>query len=170
MTEPKHPNATKNAGSREPVPERASPYPLSRLAPKFDLVNAAREIADADARLSETTHGKLAVILEQVRFLQAQAQAIVEEARASRDLHRAECKFKRVPGRTYHLYRRPNGALYFSMLSPAEWGGSPPHSFEGSFRLEADMTYTPEERVAARDRDRDAIAAGRLLAANFDER
>lgn len=146
------------------MPERASPYPLSRLAPRFDLVDAAREIAEADRQLGAITHAKLAVILEQVRALQAQARAIVEEARASRDLHRAECRFKRVPGRTYHLYRRANGSLYFSMLSPDEWGGAPPHAFEGSFRLEDDMTYTPAGRVAQRDADDAAVAGAKLLA------
>jgi hypothetical protein len=43
----------------------------------------------------------------------------------------------------YHLYRDGNGSLYFSMLSPEEWGGNPPHGFEGSYRVEVDMSFTP---------------------------
>jgi hypothetical protein len=28
------------------------------------------------------------------------------------------------------------------MLAPEDWAGAPPHAFEGSYRLEADQTYT----------------------------
>ena len=48
----------------------------------------------------------------------------------------------------------PVGSLYFSMLSPAEWGGRAPHPFEGSYRLEADMSWTPAEEIAERDASR----------------
>ena len=36
-----------------------------------------------------------------------------------------------------------NGERYFSMLSPEDWRGAPPHRFEGSYALEADMRWTP---------------------------
>jgi hypothetical protein len=53
----------------------------------------------------------------------------------------------------YHLYKRPNGERYFSLLSPEDWGGQPPHAFEGTFRLEADMRFTPAPEVQARERE-----------------
>ncbi len=46
------------------------------------------------------------------------------------------------------------------MLSPEEWGGSPPHAFEGSYRLEVDMTWTPADEAEARDAE---AQPGRLL-------
>ena len=137
-------------GSRHEGPEHASPYPLSRLAPRFDLVDAAREIQHADTLLGAVVGNKLSLIAEQIRALQAQARAIVEEARESGDLHRVECRFQKSAGGVYHLYRRPDRTRYFSLLSLDDWGGSPPHAFEGSFRLEADMSFTPLERVAER--------------------
>jgi hypothetical protein len=125
------------------VPDRASPYPVSRLAPAFTLVDVAREIEDADRMLGAVVGGQLDVIAEQIRALQEKARTILDGAKRAADLHRAACNFRKRPGSTYHLYRRPNGEAYFSMLSPEEWGGSPPHAYEGSFRLEVDMSWTP---------------------------
>jgi len=124
------------------VADRASPYPVSRLAPRFDLVDVAREIQDADRLLSTVVGGQLDLIAEQIRRLQVEAQVLLERAKVSAEIHRAACHFKKKSGATYHLYRREGGAPYLSMLSPEEWGGSPPHPFEGSYRLELDMSFT----------------------------
>ena len=58
-------------------------------------------------------------------------------------LHRARCNFQKRVGHTYHLYERPDGSSYFSMLHPDDWNGRAPHPFVGSFRLEPDMSWTP---------------------------
>lgn len=128
-----------------------SPYPLSRLSAPHDLVDVAREIQEADKTLGGVTVAKLRTIAEQIRALQAQAARVLEEARQSSDLHRASCAFKRRPGHVYHLYRkREVGSLYWSMLSPEEWG-TPPDEFQGSYRLEVDMSWTPVEQIEQRD-------------------
>ena len=126
----------------------ASPYPLSRLAPPHDLLDVAREIQKADAMLGAVVSGKLQVIAEQIRALQDQARAILGAAHRDGELHRARCAFKKRPGAVYHLYRRAEGATYLSMLSPEDWSGKPPHAFEGSFRLEADLSWTPAAPAA----------------------
>jgi hypothetical protein len=142
--------------SDEPTPSRAMTYPTSRLGAKIELVDLAREIEKADATLGVVVGGKLDVIREQMRALQEQARRLLEEAREASRLHRATCNFRKIPGNVYHLYRRESGELYFSMLSPEDWRGSPPHAFEGSYRLEADQSFSrlgagPErERVDAR--------------------
>lgn len=127
----------------KPPSDSASPYPVSRIAPAFDLVDVAREIQEADRVTSAVVGGQLDVIAEQIRALQEKARAILDQARRTAELHRASCNFKKRPGAIYHLYRRPNGEAYFSMLSPADWGNAPPHPFEGSFRLEIDASFTP---------------------------
>ncbi|MFT3774106.1 MAG: DUF2452 domain-containing protein [Minicystis sp.] len=121
---------------------RAAPYPMSRLAPRFDLVDMAAEIQRADATVSMVAGGKLDVIRKQILALQEQARGILEEADRAARLHRARCNFPKRPGHVYHLYRRGEDDLYFSMLSPDDWGGSPPHPYEGSYRLENDQTFT----------------------------
>lgn len=122
-------------------PERASPYPVSRLAPVISLVDVAREIQAADAILSVKMTAELAIIADQIKALQERARTALAEAEESARLHRATCNFKKRPGHVYHLYRRDSGALYFSMLSPEDWGGRCPDTFEASYRLEIDMSF-----------------------------
>lgn len=121
---------------------REATYPMSRLAPRFDLVDLASEIARADQTLSMLASAKLDQIRDQIRMLQDQARAVLEETERAARLHRARCNFKKAPGHVYHLYRRGEDDLYFSMLSPDDWRGSPPHPYEGSYRLEIDQTFT----------------------------
>ncbi len=68
---------------------------------------------------------------------------LVEEAQHSAQLQRAKCNFRKIPGKIYHLYRRSDGELYFSMLSPDEWNGAPPHGFEGSYKVDIDLSLRP---------------------------
>lgn len=58
------------------------------------------------------------MILDQIKFLQAQAKKILEESEHSMNLHKAACNFRKVPGNIYHLYQRESGQNYLSMLSP----------------------------------------------------
>jgi hypothetical protein len=120
---------------------RSSPYPLSRMARPYDLVDLAREIARADAMMTTVIGGKLELIADQIRRLQAQAHALMAAAERDAALHRVECRFQKQPGGVYHLYERPDGVRYFSLLAPADWGHRPPHGFVGSFRLNADMSF-----------------------------
>jgi hypothetical protein len=129
---------------------------LSRSVP-LDLVDVAAEIQHADQMLGTMTAGKLQVIADQIRKLQEHARTLLEQAHIDATLHRAACPFRKRPGHVYHLYRNEQGAPYFSMLSPGDWRGSPPDAFEGSFRLEPDMSWTPLDRVAERDEAEGAI-------------
>ena len=124
---------------------RALTYPASRLAAPIELVDLAGEIEQADRVIGVVVHAKLEALRDQMRALQEQARRVLDEAQRDARLHRARCHFKKVPGSVYHLYRRGEGERYFSMLSPRDWGGSPPHVFEGSYRLEADMSWTDVE-------------------------
>jgi hypothetical protein len=128
-------------GENLPAPaSHVSPYPTSRLSPVHDLVDVAREIANADAMIGAVLHGKLEVIAEQIRALQQQAREILARAEHDAALHRAECRFRKRAGHVYHLYRRPDGGAYLSLLSPAEWG-TPPHEHVGSWELLADSSW-----------------------------
>lgn len=132
-------------------PQSTSPYPLSRLSAPHELVNMAQEIAAADAVLTAVVGAELETIARQIRSLQAQAADALRRAQRDAALHRAECRFRKQPGRIYHLYRAEGGRSYFSLLSPDDWQGAPPHTFEGSYRLEADMRFTPLETRTAID-------------------
>ncbi|MBW2465062.1 MAG: DUF2452 domain-containing protein [Deltaproteobacteria bacterium] len=138
-------------------PDRHSPYPVSRLAPAFDLVDVAKEIQKADEMLGAVVGNQLEVIVDQIHALQEQARSILERAQRDADLHRAECAFQRRVGQRYHLWERDDGTLYFSMLSEDDWGGAAPHQFRGTYRLEADMSWTPAEEIPSRDQKRGVV-------------
>jgi hypothetical protein len=155
--------STRHAGANHAGPARSSPYPMSRLAPVHALVDVAQEIAAADRAIGSVVGGKLELIARQIRALQEEARVVLEEARRDLDLHRAEHSFVKRPGSTYHLYRRADGRLYLSMLSPEDWRGAPPHAFEGSYRLEADQSWTPVEEIDG-DAEKPEELVRRLLA------
>lgn len=123
-------------------PAHAAPYGLSRMAPSFELVNIAEQIQKADETLGMMTGGKLGVIAEQIRRLQEQAHVILEKAQRDAELHRAHCAFEKRPGGAYHLYRRESGELWFSRVAPHEWHAERKDTFEGTYRLELDMSFT----------------------------
>jgi len=138
-----------------------------RMHNPSDLVALASYVSTADNYTKSTVGGKLELITEQIRMLQAQARRVLNDAKRDVELNHAKCNFKRVPGRIYHLYRRTTAAAdgeervdtYFSMLSPDEWGGKNPDEFLESYRLEHDMSWTPYDQTAARDARRNFDAS-----------
>jgi len=82
---------------------------------------------------------------------------VLESAQKDQELHRAECNFKRIPGRIYHLYRKTSSRSYFSMLSPDDWGAAPPHEYVDSYKLENDLSWTPVDQLAEQDDSRELI-------------
>ncbi len=124
-----------------PARHRCSPYPTERAAPAVSLVDLAAQIEQADRKLALATNAKLTVIAEQIAALQEQARRILKEAEESRNLHRVECRLPKVAGRTYHLYERKDGSRYFSLLSPADWRGQPPHRYVGAYTLQEDASW-----------------------------
>ncbi len=128
-------------------PDHSSPYPVERGAPAFNLVDRAQEIEKADQMVNTRVSGKLKVIADQIKALQAEAEEILSSAQQDMELHQAKCNFQRHPGKIYHLYEKADGSLYFSMLSPEDWKGNPPDTFRGSYRLEPDYSWTPAEKI-----------------------
>ena len=121
--------------------DHSAPYTVSRMAPSFELVNLAEEISQADATLAAHASGKLRLIANQIKALQEEARQVLEKTQGDQLLHRAQCNFKRQPGKSYHLYQKDDGINYFSMLAPVEWGNKPPHTFLGSYQLQPDMSW-----------------------------
>lgn len=157
-----HPPKVPDPGYYE-GPARAAPYALSRMAPSFSLVDVAAEIEKADAMLATTTGGKLGLIAEQIRRLQDQARSMLERAQRDAELHRARCSFEKKPGGVYHLYRKDDGERWFSLLAPEEWLRPQPQTFEGTYRLELDMSFTRLD-VAAEEPRADLEITRALLA------
>ncbi|GCC17102.1 hypothetical protein chiPu_0017450 [Chiloscyllium punctatum] len=83
--------------------------------------------------------------------LAQQIQKVLEEAKRDADLHHVACNIVKKPGTVYFMYRRDSGQRYFSILSPKDWGPSPPHEFLGAYKLQPDMSWTPYEEIEKRD-------------------
>lgn len=158
---------TKYSGENVRGADHASPYPVSRLGAPVSLVDTAKIIEAASAKVALRTNAQLEVIVEQMRALQQKAREILAQAARDVDLIHAECRFHRVAGRVYHLYERADGHRYFSMLGPHEFGGSAPSGFVASYRYEHDESWTRLDEVDARDRRRaetQGYVSQRLLA------
>lgn len=120
---------------------RSSPYPTHRLSAPISLVDTAQAIESASLQVTHRTNSQLRLIAQQIEFLQQQARTLLDHTYRDLALHRAECRFRKVIGEVYHLYRRPDGSTYFSMLSPGEFGGEPPDEFVDSYRLQPDQSW-----------------------------
>jgi len=157
MTDRTDKSSTRHSGANHQGKDRTSPYPVSRLAPHFELVDLARQISEADVKINIRVSSKLKVIADQIKRLQAQAQEVLEDAHKDQQLHQADCHFSRIPGRIYHLYKKPQGKTYFSMLSPDDWQGKAPHEFIASYQLENDMSWTLADKINEQDDSKEMI-------------
>merc|ERR1712051_635602 len=110
---------------------------------QFALVELAEQVQKADQFTRATAGSKLTVIAEQVRFLQEQARKVLEEAGLNALLHKTNCNFKKIPGKTYYIYKQKKNPdeEFMSMISPEEWGEAGPE-FVGGYKLEYDMSWT----------------------------
>jgi len=118
---------------------------------QMDLVELAEQVQQADKFTRATASSKLTVIAEQVRFLQEQARKVLEDARINALIHQTSCNFKKIPGKTYYIYKQKKDPTkeFISMISPQEWGASGPE-FVAAYRLEFDMSWTPEKDMEKR--------------------
>ena len=148
---------------RQLSPDHTSPYPVSRLAPAFNLVDLAKEIEQADEMLANRAGSQLKIIAEQVKILQQQAKSILEQTARDQQIHRARCNFQKKPGQVYHLYQNSHGNSLLSMLSPDDWQGKPPNRFIGSYRLESDRSWTLYQGDKTEDKNDHLKAIHQLL-------
>jgi len=142
MSPPPNNSDKKYTGKNHAGAANSAPYPVSRLAPATELVDLAKDIAEADQTIQSHVTSKLNVIAAQIKSLQQQAHTILSQAQRDQELHRATCTCHRIIGHHYYLYKKTNGQLYFSKLSVDDWQGTPPHEYQGAYRLEADMSWT----------------------------
>merc|ERR1712241_1464326 len=122
-----------------------NPQESGKIRSQFDLVELAGEIQTADKFTRATAGSKLSVILEQ--------------AQRDKEINHMACNFKRIPGKLYYIYRQKfhmqntgNGKPYMSMISPEEWGNDCP-PFVAAYKLEHDMTWTPQANIEAKENE-----------------
>ena len=99
----------------------------------------------AVAAMYEQTELQLDQIREQINLLAEQAKKIKNRVEISEKIYQADCGFKPLVGKEYHLYEKDNGELILSMIGPKEWGKNMPYHFLSSIKLLADHTWEIKE-------------------------
>jgi hypothetical protein len=123
-------------------------YPSSTLDPVIRIVDQAREIENAHELIQTKVNHKLDVILKQIRILQDEARSIIDQAKADMELHQIPCRFIKKPGETLYLYRKIQGDLFFSRISPDEWGESFQGTCLGIYKVTADLSFEKIDGVS----------------------
>jgi hypothetical protein len=95
----------------------------------------------AVAAMYEQSDMQLSQIRKQVELLVGQAQEIQRRVEISERIYQVGMNFKPLIGHIYHLYSRPDGSEFLSMVAPSEWGRSAKASFQASVKLLADHTW-----------------------------
>jgi hypothetical protein len=94
----------------------------------------------AVSAMYEQTDLQLKQIKEQIDLLAQQARALQKRVEISEKIYLADCGFKPLIGKIYHLYQKEDKWI-LSMISPQEWGPNPPYKFVSTVKLLADHTW-----------------------------
>ena len=70
---------------------------------------------------NSNNYSKLKVLFKQMDNIKKEIEEIVKESVETEELEKVNCNFKKIAGKNYFLYQRPNNELFFSILSPKEW-------------------------------------------------
>ena len=104
-------------------------------------IDKARTKGLAMAAMYEQSESSLNLIREQIELIAKQAQDIHDRIGISEKIYTADCSFKPVIGKTYHLYEKKDKSWVLSMISPAEWADSLPFTHIASIKLLSDHTW-----------------------------
>ena len=107
------------------------PYSTSVSAPII-------EPTDLTGWKQKGAHSVNARFQARIDELKTAYQKMMKELEDNQKVYQASFKFEPVVGKTYHLYHTPKRGLFLSILSPEECR----FDFEGSYRLDADQTWS----------------------------
>ena len=86
-------------------------------------------------------YSKLKLLAQQAELLKMQIKEVINEGILNSNLHDIECRFKKVSGNTYHLYKKKDDKYFFSLLSLKDWNDSPPYSYVASYLYDHDKCF-----------------------------
>lgn len=93
---------------------------LKLFEPLANIELSESQIVDK-IKSDAANYAKLKLLAEQAQLLKAQIKNVIDEGLLNSNLHDIECRFVKVSGNTYHLYKKNDGTYYFSMIAPDEW-------------------------------------------------
>ncbi len=149
MTEKNEPKAW---APRHRGPDHSSPYPVSRLAPAFHGGELAEQVAKAEADAVCTHRGQAPGHRGSDEGTPAGGAQGPGGGPRGAGPDPGPVRLQAHYRQDLPSHRKPDGQTFFSMLSPADWGGRPPQEHLGSYRLEADYSWTSGDRAWTRMR------------------
>jgi len=121
-----------------------SEYAVERGGVAFTPTKAGAIKSRAFKVMDEQIAMQMDNIMEQIKVLAAQAEALRKRRTVSEEIYSAQIKFEPVVGKRYYLYDSPKGKT-LSMLSPKEFGPekleSNQYTFIACALLLADCTW-----------------------------
>ena len=88
---------------------------------------------------NSNNYSKLKVLFKQMENIKREIEEVVKESIETENLEKIKCNFKKIPGKNYYLYQKPNNELFFSMLSPKEWNSN--NNFIDEYFYDYDHTF-----------------------------
>jgi len=124
-----------------------APIPLSVSSPSIRPEDRKLIKAQAVEAMHLKAQQQIDLLRKQAELIMAQAKELEDRVAISLQIYEATMRFSPTMGMTYHLYKRHDGEVIMSLVSPAEWGqGFPFKLFIATVRLLADHTWEILER------------------------
>lgn len=114
---------------------------LNNLMIDLNLNELSKQKIVDSVQRNSNNYGKLKTLFKQLEFIKKEIEGIVLESIESNELDNVSCRFKRIPGNTYYLYRKKDGDLFFSMLEPEIWDWGKNNIFIGNYLFDYDLTW-----------------------------
>ena len=94
---------------------------------------------------NSNNYGKLKVLLKQMKNIQDEIETLCLESIEVDYLEEVDCNFKKIPGKSYYLYMKPDGQKFFSMIAPNEWNTK--NRFLNEYFYDYDLTFQPKNKT-----------------------
>lgn len=88
---------------------------------------------------NSNNYAKLKILFKQMESIKNEINSVINESLETDNLQSIECSFKKVPGNTYYLYKKHEGELFFSILSPKEWDTN--NTYIDGYFYDFDLTF-----------------------------
>ena len=89
-------------------------YPTELGSFNFSPINTSAFMVDSTSKVKKYYNSKL-------KEIENEYNSIVSEIIINERLYSAKCTIDLTPGDSYHLYKKPDGSEFISILSPDDW-------------------------------------------------
>lgn len=95
------------------------------------------QLEDVDGWKKVQAHKANKVFTKKYDELKNEFKELIDEVKWNEFVYSSQYNFVPVMGETYYLYRKPNGSIFLSLISPDEWN----MEYIGATRLESNNKW-----------------------------